>query len=141
MSYFRHAFATAGSIAPVLRSHSGIGLPSGPFGLNTASNENNCPPWPVNTSMSENFRYSSARPPTGRESGRGLPSASVNMFDFGSYRLIFWKSRKSTGSGEVDQHPPKKSGYATWSHRLDHPPDECPVTNRAPGWPMPRYVF
>ena len=37
------------------------------------------------------------------------------------------------------EQPPKTSGYATWSHRLDHPPDEWPVTSRAPDLPMPRY--
>src|SRR5262245_13325210 len=52
--------------------------------------------------------------------------------------LTFWKSRKSTGSGAVDQTPPKKSGYVTWSHRLLQPPDEWPVTNRAVGAPRPR---
>src|SRR5216684_7569608 len=42
--------------------------------------------------------------------------------------FIVWKSRKSTGSGDVLQQPPKNSGYATCSQRDDHPPEECPRT-------------
>ncbi len=51
------------------------------------------------------------------------------MFSPGRYTLIFWKSRKSTASGAVDQTPAKKSGYVTCSHRLDQPPEEWPVTD------------
>ena len=39
--------------------------------------------------------------------------------------------RKSRRSGVVDQVPPKKSGWVTWSQSVAQPPDECPVRKRA----------
>src|SRR5947208_9825169 len=36
-----------------------------------------------------------------------------------------------SGSGLVDQVPPKTSGYVTWSHRLLQPPEEWPVTSHS----------
>jgi hypothetical protein len=47
--------------------------------------------------------------------------------------FVFWKARKSIGSGALDQQAPKTSGQRSASHSDDQPPEECPVTMRASG--------
>ena len=74
MSYASHARATSGSIAPVSRSQSRRGRPSGPSGLKTASNERSWPPSPMTSSILEK----SSKNRTGRVAPAGdRPAVAV----------------------------------------------------------------